>query len=182
MNKRTRITEGWQPDESGREFAAARGVPDTEIGAFVDHHFGHGNLMASWPAAWRTWCRNAVRFGTATGKPTPPALILAFDAADPWGVRTWVNTIRDAKNETIQGRPIIAVAGWDIVATATEVCEAAGIDPAHRVDLEPIAQWLRDGIDPDVAIEAVRTSKRPDRPNLRYYDQRVRTYQRRPAA
>lgn len=68
-NQRTRIPDDWMPDEAGAEFAAARGVPDAEIEVFRDYHLARGNLMASWPAAWRTWCRNAVRFGTATGSP-----------------------------------------------------------------------------------------------------------------
>lgn len=25
---------------------------------FEDYHRAHGSLMADWPAAWRTWCRN----------------------------------------------------------------------------------------------------------------------------
>lgn len=29
---------------------------------FRDHHLANGSVMADWPAAWRTWYRNAVKF------------------------------------------------------------------------------------------------------------------------
>lgn len=32
---------------------------------FRDHNMKHGNVMADWPAAWRTWYRNAVKFEKA---------------------------------------------------------------------------------------------------------------------
>lgn len=69
IKDRSRIREDWEPDEKGRTYAAQRGVPDHEISGFRNYHAGKGNLMADWNAAWRTWCDNAVRYGTATGKP-----------------------------------------------------------------------------------------------------------------
>lgn len=33
-----------------------------EANAFKNHHISRGNLMADWPAAWRTWCSNWEKF------------------------------------------------------------------------------------------------------------------------
>ena len=167
--KRTTVFEGWQPDSAGRAFAANLGVPDAEIGAFVDHHLAAGNLMASWPAAWRTWCRNAVRFGTATGQPTPPPLLLISGKDDPWGALAWSHTLRDVVADTREGRAIYTIGGYDVVETARSVCAAAGWEPTMRPDLWEIAAALRDGCDPDQMVDVVRTSRRPERATLRYY-------------
>lgn len=37
------------------------------FGAFRDHHLSRGNTMADWHAAWRTWCRNEVKFAKPSG-------------------------------------------------------------------------------------------------------------------
>lgn len=169
---RTRISEDWQPDVGGREFAEARGVPEAEIGAFVDHHLARGNLMASWPAAWRTWCRNAVRFGTATGKPLKSAVVLAFDSSDAFGANGWGNALSDVHPEVPPGGGdrVLCLRGYPIIEFAREICEAAGWDQDHRGDLEPIAQAIRAGYDPDMMVDVVKTVRRPDRPTLRYYE------------
>ena len=39
--------------------------PDREFEAFSDHHRSKGSVMADWLAAWRTWLRNAEKFGGA---------------------------------------------------------------------------------------------------------------------
>ena len=36
-----------------------------ELSKFLDYHAGKGSVMLSWSAAWRTWVRNAPRFGGA---------------------------------------------------------------------------------------------------------------------
>jgi hypothetical protein len=36
--------------------------PGSLFQAFTDHHTARGNTMADWYAAWRTWCRNDIRF------------------------------------------------------------------------------------------------------------------------
>lgn len=48
--------------------------PQSEFEAFCDYHRGKQSLWIDWPgAAWRTWCRNAVKFGSTsrpnTGNP-----------------------------------------------------------------------------------------------------------------
>lgn len=61
--KRSRVPDDWWPDAAGLEFAAQHGVnPTEEVPRMIAHHQAKGNLMASWPAAWRTWCMNQVRF------------------------------------------------------------------------------------------------------------------------
>lgn len=50
---------------------AARGVVLTpEVAAFLDHHAAKGTLSLDWAASWRTWQRNAARFGRAAA-PAP---------------------------------------------------------------------------------------------------------------
>lgn len=47
------------------QVAQAAGValdPAAEAAKFRDHHEAKGTAFASWPAGWRTWCRNAVTF------------------------------------------------------------------------------------------------------------------------
>lgn len=46
-------------------YAESKGVdnPEDTLEHFRDYHLAHGSTMACWDAAWRTWCRNAVRFG-----------------------------------------------------------------------------------------------------------------------
>lgn len=37
-------------------------IPADEFEKFADYHRSKGNAMADWPAAWRTWLRNADKF------------------------------------------------------------------------------------------------------------------------
>lgn len=63
---RTQIDPGWKPNDLGIAYAKERGVQPSEVRAFKDFHMAKGNAMADWDAAWRMWCRNAVKFGNAT--------------------------------------------------------------------------------------------------------------------
>lgn len=59
----TQIPDTWEPSEKGLAFAAQRGViAADEAPRFVAHHQQKGSLMASWDAAWRTWCLNQERW------------------------------------------------------------------------------------------------------------------------
>lgn len=166
--RRTRITDTWEPSEADREFAANLGVdPDKQAPFFRDHHISHGNLMASWPAAWRTWCRKEVSFGRASGKPALP-----YDASDSYGAEGWARQLPDAKEERVNGDRVARyVAGWDVVGVARDLCQAAGLSAIHwRGDLSPIAEWLRAGVEPDSMLAVVRNSKGPREPgNWRWY-------------
>lgn len=63
------------PGEPDREWAQrlwlAKGRADLcegmadQVAQFRDHHAQHGKRMADWPAAWRTWARNALDFTRA---------------------------------------------------------------------------------------------------------------------
>jgi hypothetical protein len=44
---------------------------DPEFVAFLDHHRAKRSLFADWSAAWRTWQRNAVRFGRGPAPSVP---------------------------------------------------------------------------------------------------------------
>lgn len=99
------------------------------------------------------------------------------DSGDPFGAITWGATLRDAEVDFVHGVPLLCLGGYALVSSAVEACEAAGISPEVRVDLEPVAEWLRQGIVPDGPagfITLIRTAgRRPDRPNLRYYGARI---------
>lgn len=63
--RRTRIPDDFEPTRDMRLWAAEN-TPDVDVDAqteqFRDFHTGKGSLQADWPATWRTWMRNAVRF------------------------------------------------------------------------------------------------------------------------
>jgi hypothetical protein len=66
QTRRTQVDPGFGPDAKGIAFATARGWDagriEFETERFVAHHEKVGSLMASWPAAWRTWVLNGVKF------------------------------------------------------------------------------------------------------------------------
>jgi hypothetical protein len=179
ISNRTRIASEWQPSADGLAYATERAIDAEEIEAFRDYHLAHGSLMADWDAAWRTWCRNAVKFNRT--KPASPPLLQVIDGADLWGITAWSRQLPDAVPDTLAGEPILALNGYDVQAVAWDICNAVGLPPDYRGNLEPIADWLRAGIDPDVILEAIRTSKKPDRPNLHYYSLRVMEWGQRAA-
>ncbi|NEV75518.1 hypothetical protein DYI24_00280 [Rhodopseudomonas sp. BR0C11] len=59
---RTAIPDDWQPSEADWKYARSMGYSDREIPfqaeRFRNHHVSRGNLMADWPAAWKTWIGN----------------------------------------------------------------------------------------------------------------------------
>lgn len=59
---RTAVIPSWVLEEEGRIYARERGYTDREIDfqfeKFKNHHQSKGNVMADWPAAWRTWVGN----------------------------------------------------------------------------------------------------------------------------
>lgn len=83
--RRTSIPDNF-PDatkiEEGRQFWAVHARLDLANEAeeqaehFRDHHRSRGSTMADWPAAWRTWTRNALKFngkGNVNGRHKPTA-------------------------------------------------------------------------------------------------------------
>ncbi len=63
-----------------------------QIDAFVDFHTAKGSVFKSWDAAFRTWCRNAVRFAEPRTVIHKQAL---KPAADGPGRREWVRSLHD---------------------------------------------------------------------------------------
>jgi len=65
--RRTAMVQDTQPSKDDVRAAVADGLSMDEIRsewrAFRDFHIAKGNVMADWPAAWRTWLRNRKRFG-----------------------------------------------------------------------------------------------------------------------
>jgi hypothetical protein len=58
----------WAPRSDELELARSLSVdPSKEAAAFRDHHSAKGSRFVDWNAAFRTWLRNAVRFGRAGG-------------------------------------------------------------------------------------------------------------------
>lgn len=76
---RTAFPADWTPGADELEVATKAGMDERtrrhEWGQFRSHHEAKGSLMASWPAAWRTWCGNyrTGRFQPA-GKAAPGRL------------------------------------------------------------------------------------------------------------
>lgn len=65
-----RIPDDWQPGEIGEAFARKLGMSDYDLefesGNFVDYWKADDTKKSSkrdWQAAWRTWCRNWLKFG-----------------------------------------------------------------------------------------------------------------------
>jgi len=60
---RSKLPEGWQPNEGHRSLATEVGVElAAEVPKFVDHAAATDRRMADWDAAFRTWLRNAKDF------------------------------------------------------------------------------------------------------------------------
>lgn len=181
-SRRTQIPEDWNPSDDGVEYALGKGISDVAdlTESFRDYHLAHGTLMASWAAAWRTWCRNQVTFGRATGQRQLPLLAIAStpDPNDPFGAKAWAAKLPDARPDTLPGGIVaMCVGGFDAAGTARDLCQAVGLAPDWRGDLMPIAEWLRAGIDPDHLIAAVRNGAQPRvAGSWRYYDVRVRQF------
>ena len=158
--KRSRIDDEWQPDAKDKDFAESLGVDWTTEGpAFADHHAMHGNLMADWHAAWRTWCRRCVQYGRATGQRIMPlfSVVAAADRDDDYGAKAWARTLRDAVEDRMpDGTTTLCVGGYAAAETAAEVCRACGRPPTWRGSREVVADWLRQGIEPDAILAALR--------------------------
>jgi hypothetical protein len=77
MGKRVGTLTGWSADftltEEMERYAKEKGLNPVEtFESFKDYHEMHGSKFASWPAAWRTWCRNAVVFAAARADKSLP--------------------------------------------------------------------------------------------------------------
>jgi hypothetical protein len=75
--KATALPEDWKPDDKLRQWtldeiakkgATGRVSPGHELEQFKDHAAKNGRTAKSWPAAWRMWIRNAIRWSEGNGK------------------------------------------------------------------------------------------------------------------
>ncbi|MFD1839123.1 helix-turn-helix domain-containing protein [Paracidovorax cattleyae] len=58
------LPTGFEPDQTAADMAARSGIDlQAELANFLDHHTARGTIFKDWQAAFRTWLRNAVRFG-----------------------------------------------------------------------------------------------------------------------
>jgi hypothetical protein len=62
--RKRRLPDDWAPNDTHRRIAGEIGVDsDREAIQFGDHHRAKGTVMLDWDAAFRTWLRNAKKFG-----------------------------------------------------------------------------------------------------------------------
>jgi hypothetical protein len=70
--KATKIPDGFCVTDDMRRWFVEKQVPGDPAEVtehFLDHHRSKGSVFKDWDAAWRTWCRNQVKFqrGMANG-------------------------------------------------------------------------------------------------------------------
>src|ERR1700761_1655660 len=122
---RTRIKDDWQPSAADIKYAQEHGVDHTrQVERVRDYHLMHGSLMADWPAAWRTWIRNKVKWAKKNAETKKSA---TAPADDPWGITAWAQNLPDVEIGTVLGEPMLILAGYGIEAVALDICAAAGI-------------------------------------------------------
>ena len=178
-SNRTRIGEDWQPSDVDRAFASGLGLDAERIERVAEHfkdwHLSHGSLMASWPAAWRLWCRNEAKWARSRAQRSLALVAVVADPSDPYGAKKWAETLPDRVPDTIGGAVVMAIGGFDVVGTAVDVCRVAGLQPEWRGELTHIADWLRDGFEPEHIVAVIRASSRPRTPgSWWWYDEKVR--------
>ena len=80
------LPEGFAPNETGIRLASESGLNiSMELAAFEDHHRANGSTFIDWQAAFRTWLRNASKFGRRAApvrRPTPVAQAETFRERD----------------------------------------------------------------------------------------------------
>jgi len=66
----TQRPDDWKPDDKHRELAEQLElVIDRELEQFTDYHDSKGSTFKDWDAAFRTWLRNAAKWGTSKRNP-----------------------------------------------------------------------------------------------------------------
>jgi len=168
---RAQLPDNWEPGLPGNLYALERGLDvEAELEAFSDYHRMHGNLMADWAAAWRTWCRNSLRFGGAAASEKQRSVPTDFE-----GIEAFVRRLPDTQSgKMANGQTVPCINGYDVAGAIVDAWRAAGLSRDWRGDLGPIVEWLREGIDPETIIEAIHFSAKPRTLNAwTYYTGRV---------
>ena len=66
------MPDDWQPSDKHRTLASELGVGvEAEEQHFRDFHTAKGSTFKDWDAAFRTWLRNATKFGGGRAIPFP---------------------------------------------------------------------------------------------------------------
>jgi hypothetical protein len=111
VSKKARSQIGdWIPSLKEQEAAAnywqSKGRPDIslseQVDQFRDHHLKLGSLMADWPAAWRTWYRNAPKMTRQEHEPRKSARSRQLDGAARWFQK---EEYRNPADETLAALP-----------------------------------------------------------------------------
>lgn len=80
-SRRERFPSGFTLTDQRREYARTKGLDaGGEFEQFADHHRAKGTTFLDWDAAWRTWCRNAVKFNRKATPPPKPRVDLVAAA------------------------------------------------------------------------------------------------------
>jgi hypothetical protein len=168
--RRDRIAEDWQPCAKCAAFARDLELdPLALVGPFVDHHLAKGNLMADWDAAWRTWCRNEVKFSQRRAPGLPLFSVVKggqpAPADDPWGALAWAKTVDGTRPDEKTGKPMLGGftgIGYDVAMMAEECCAAATMDPTRITGgLAIVAEWLRAYKDPNWIEAVIKRTRKP---------------------
>ena len=164
--KACRLPENWNPDEAALAFAAKH-VPDPQatLETFRDYWAGAPGakgLKQDWPGTWRNWCRREGERSGGRGNVVQMTGKVAVDG-DPYGAEAWAKTLQDATEAEgklrlggYNGRGIDA-AGW-----ATDLCDAAGMDPSRVAGgLGIVAEWLREHKVPYWIEDLIKRARKP---------------------
>jgi len=116
---KTAMRQGDKITEKMVEYAAERGWRSSDISTeyekFKDHWLGKGETRKDWLATWRTWCRNAERFGsvdtTATTKPSSKPWEMQFHPAAGEAERRCHELIQHGKGSNSAFRAIFEEEG-----------------------------------------------------------------------
>lgn len=79
------LPDGWAPSPDKMMDIRAKFPSvdhEAELDNFIDHHLAKGSAFIDWAAAYRTWCRNCIKFGTYP----PPAVAVKAEPEKPGGM------------------------------------------------------------------------------------------------
>jgi hypothetical protein len=108
----TQIPEDWEPSEKMRKWTREEvpGIPRVEVEYFRSHHRDNHAMKADWDAAWRTWARNWVRFGSKGS---------TLGGSRPGKGQAYRNPVEEPTQESL-------VAGWAATGTSASASVRGG--------------------------------------------------------
>lgn len=138
------LPDDFAPSGAHRQLAARLGVDlDAEWEQFVDYHLAKGSAFKDWPAALRTWLRNARRYAPAGGNGRHPDPAV-HRPGDEWQRKREDDEAALAAWEA-EIEPRLRAASADVrrEITAAAKAEAAGLEQHPRYDQIIRAACLR---------------------------------------